>query len=36
MAPYLLSFMVDAESLMLGIVLGSVGTAALVLIIKNL
>ena len=36
MAPYVFSFMIDAESLVLGIVLGAIGALALVLIIRNL
>jgi hypothetical protein len=35
MAPYLFSFMIDAESLALGIGLGFVAGLAVVLIVKN-
>lgn len=36
MKPYLLSFMVDAPSLLLGVVLGVVATIAAFVTIKNL
>jgi hypothetical protein len=35
MAPYVFSFMIDAESLLLGIGLGFLGALALVLVIRN-
>jgi len=35
MAPYLFSFMIDAESLILGVALGAVGALALVVVIRN-
>jgi hypothetical protein len=36
MAPYMFSFMIDAASLVLGMVLGAVGTVAMGMIVKNL
>jgi hypothetical protein len=36
MAPYMFSFMIDAESLVLGIGLGFVAAVAMVMIVKNL
>jgi hypothetical protein len=35
MAPYVFSFMIDAASLALGMVLGAVGALAMILVIKN-
>ena len=35
MAPYVFAFMIDADSLLLGIVLGAVGMLGVVMIIKN-
>jgi hypothetical protein len=36
MAPYVFSFMIDAASLVLGMVLGAVAALAMVMIVKNL
>jgi hypothetical protein len=36
MAPYVFSFMIDAASLVLGLVLGAVAALAMVMIVKNL
>jgi len=36
MAPYVFSFMIDAASLLLGMVLGAVAALAMVMIVKNL
>jgi hypothetical protein len=35
MAPYVFPFMIDAASLLLGMVLGAVGAWAVILVIKN-
>jgi hypothetical protein len=35
MAPYVFPFMIDAESLLLGVALGAVAALAIVLIAKN-
>ena len=36
MKPYIIPFIVDAESLLLGVVLGVVAALALIAVIKNL
>lgn len=35
MAPYLFSFMIDAESLLLGMVLGAIAALSMVIIVRN-